>query len=80
MIMLARALEQAGLVERAEHPADTRAVQLVLTRHGTQVVSQAVGTVGALLEELTQPLGGTRSRRTRELADALRILLEGDQS
>src|SRR5918912_2258724 len=38
---LARALEQAGLIERAEHPADTRAVQLRLTDQGTAVAERA---------------------------------------
>jgi MarR family transcriptional regulator, organic hydroperoxide resistance regulator len=75
---LARALEQAGLVVRAEHPADTRAVALALTGRGTEVVGEAVRTVGALQEELTGPLGGTRARRTREFADTLRTLLEGE--
>jgi DNA-binding MarR family transcriptional regulator len=77
---LARALEQAGLVARAEHPADSRAVQLALTPHGTRVVDQAVHTVGALQETLTEPLVGTRGARTREFADALRTLLEGDRT
>ncbi len=72
---LARALEQAGLLSRAEHPADPRAVQLRLTGHGTEVAQRAIAVVRALLEELTAPIGGTRSSRNRDLAHTLRTLL-----
>lgn len=72
---LARALQQAGLLARTEHPADPRAVQLRLTEHGTAVVLRAIAIVGALHEELTAPIGGTHSRRNHELARTLRTLL-----
>jgi MarR family transcriptional regulator, organic hydroperoxide resistance regulator len=72
---LARALEQAGLVERAENPSDTRAVVLTLTRRGRRVAEQAIATVLELQEELTAPLGGRRGRQTRALVDALETLL-----
>jgi DNA-binding MarR family transcriptional regulator len=73
---LARALEQTGLLTRTEHPADPRAVQLRLTQHGTDIALQAIGVVHALHEELTAPIGGTHSRRNRELQRTLRTLLD----
>jgi DNA-binding MarR family transcriptional regulator len=72
---LARALEQAALLERTEHPADPRAVQLRLTERGTETVLRAIAVVHALQEELSAPIGGTRSRRNRELVETLRTLL-----
>jgi DNA-binding MarR family transcriptional regulator len=75
---LARSLEGAGMIERREHPQDPRAVQVALTRHGITIVDHAIAKVRALQEGLTAPLGGTRSRRSRELVASLRVLL-GDQ-
>ena len=72
---LVRALEAAGLLVRAAHPSDTRAVQLDLTEEGRAVVREAVPIVGGLLDELTAPLGGRRGRRYRELADTLQAML-----
>jgi DNA-binding MarR family transcriptional regulator len=72
---LARALEQAGLLTRSEHPADPRAVQLRLTEHGTDLVLRAIAVVRELHEELTAPIGGTRGSRNRELVRTLRTLL-----
>ncbi|MFC4592103.1 MarR family winged helix-turn-helix transcriptional regulator [Sphaerisporangium corydalis] len=72
---LARALEKTGLLVRAEHPADPRAVRLTLTDHGTAVAQRAVVIVHALQEEVTAPIGGTASPRARELVRTLRTLL-----
>lgn len=72
---LARALEQAGLLERGAHPADPRAVQLSLTDGGADVAQRAIAIVHALLEEFTAPIGGTRSHRARDLARTLQTLL-----
>jgi DNA-binding MarR family transcriptional regulator len=83
---LIRALERSGLVERATHPADPRAVQLRLTEHGVTVIDGAVTTVRRLQDELARPLGGVSGRRYRELIDTLRLLLgeqlpgEGDKT
>ncbi|HEV8561614.1 MAG TPA: MarR family transcriptional regulator [Actinophytocola sp.] len=83
---LIRALERSGLVERATHPADPRAVQLRLTEHGVTVIDGAVTTVHRLQDELARPLGGVSGRRYRELTDMLRLLLgeqqpgEGDRN
>ena len=72
---LARALEQAGLIERAEHPADPRAVQLRLTNDGTDVARRAIALVQAFHEEFTAPIGGTHSHRNRDLVRTLQTLL-----
>jgi DNA-binding MarR family transcriptional regulator len=72
---LARALQQSGLLSRAEHPADTRAMQLTLTEHGTDTVQRAIAVVRVLLEDLTAPIGGTRSPRSGDLVHTLRTLL-----
>jgi MarR family transcriptional regulator, organic hydroperoxide resistance regulator len=72
---LARTLERAGLVQRLGNPTDTRAVQLALTPHGIDIVQQAIKIVLDLQEQLTAPLGGTGSERTRALMDDLQTLL-----
>jgi DNA-binding MarR family transcriptional regulator len=72
---LARALEVGGLLARASSPTDPRAIQLTLTERGVTVVAAAIGRVAELQEELTAPLGGTGSDRSRELVRALRALL-----
>lgn len=72
---LARALEEAGLLERTEDPTDPRTVRLRLTEQGADVVVRAIGVVGQLQEEHTAAIGGTRSARNRELVDTLRVLL-----
>jgi DNA-binding MarR family transcriptional regulator len=75
---LARALEQAGLIERNRHPADPRAVQLQLTDAGADTAERAIAIVHALQEELTAPIGGTRSQRNRDLVRTLQTLLGTD--
>ena len=72
---LARALEQDGLIERAEHPADPRALRLRLTRHGAVVAERAIALVLAFQEDFTAPIGGTHSQRNRELVSTLQTLL-----
>jgi DNA-binding MarR family transcriptional regulator len=72
---LARALEQAGLIERTDHPADARAVQLRLTEDGTDVARRAIAIVHAFQEEFTAPIGGTQSQRNRDLVRTLQTLL-----
>jgi DNA-binding MarR family transcriptional regulator len=75
---LARALQQAGLIERSQHPADPRAVQLQLTDAGADTAQRAITIVHALQEELTAPIGGTRSQRHRDLVRTLQTLLGTD--
>ena len=73
---LVRALEGAGLVERTEHPDDSRARQLALTEDGHAVVREAIGVVHALQDELVAPIGGSGSRRHHEFVRTLRTLLD----
>src|SRR5919108_660266 len=76
---LVRALEAAGLVSREGNPTDTRAVQLDLTPVGVETADRAVAIVLALQDEITAPLGGPDSERTREFRAALQALLTGEQ-
>lgn len=73
---LARALEQAGLIQRSRHPADLRAVQLRLTDDGAGIAQRAMAIVHALQEEFTAPIGGTQSPQTRDLIRTLQTLLD----
>jgi MarR family transcriptional regulator, organic hydroperoxide resistance regulator len=73
---LARALEAAGLVERARDPADPRAVRLSLTEQGQEVTRRAIKVVHGLLEQLLTPLGGLDSRRAQAFSRELATLLE----
>ena len=72
---LARALEQAGLISRATHPGDPRAVELGLTGTGAETAERAIAIVHALQEELTASIGGTSSQRNRDLVRTLETLL-----
>jgi DNA-binding MarR family transcriptional regulator len=76
---LVAALERSGLVERRRDPSDARAVRLSLTERGVAVVDEAVGVVRDLHHELTAPLGGPDSPRTRALRAALQTLLDAEQ-
>jgi DNA-binding MarR family transcriptional regulator len=71
---LARALERAGLLRRAAHPADPRAVELTLTDHGREVIEKAAATVRELHDRLLTPLGGSQSTRSAELSELLQSL------
>jgi MarR family transcriptional regulator, organic hydroperoxide resistance regulator len=73
---LVRVLEQSGLLTRATHAKDPRAVQLSLTEQGTAAVQLATAAVNDLREQLTSPLGGNDGERTAELAAMLRELLD----
>jgi MarR family transcriptional regulator, organic hydroperoxide resistance regulator len=77
---LCRALESAGLLERADDPADSRAVRLSLTPAGREVTSRAIAVVLDLHEQLLAPLGGPNSKRTKALARELAELLDLDVS
>jgi MarR family transcriptional regulator, organic hydroperoxide resistance regulator len=72
---LVRTLEAAGLVARAPDERDTRAVRVTVTDAGARVIDQAVVIVRDLQEQLTAPLGGASSPRTRALMSALETLL-----
>jgi DNA-binding MarR family transcriptional regulator len=77
---LIRALERAGLVERASSPVDTRAVQLRVTDRGNQVVSAGRATVLELEEQRLAPLGGRLSQQSADLRDTLLVLLGHTES
>jgi DNA-binding MarR family transcriptional regulator len=72
---LARAMESSGLIERLPNDLDARAVRLTVTTHGARVADRAIGRVGKLLDQLTEPLGGTSSERVRELVADLGKLI-----
>jgi DNA-binding MarR family transcriptional regulator len=72
---LVRGLQRAGLLERAPNPADTRAVQLLLTPRGAELVSGAAGTVRELNDRLLEPFGGRQSSQSSAFADDLQALL-----
>jgi DNA-binding MarR family transcriptional regulator len=73
---LARALQAAGLIERARDPRDPRAVQLALTEQGQAVTRQAITVVQELLQQLLEPPGGLGAPRVRAFTDELTTLLD----
>jgi DNA-binding MarR family transcriptional regulator len=77
---LVRALQRAGLVDRAGNPADTRAVQLRVTDRGVEVVTAARATVLKLEEQRLAPLGGRGSQQSAQLREALVVLLRHTQA
>jgi DNA-binding MarR family transcriptional regulator len=72
---LVQALSHAGLLERRSDPHDARAVQLTLTRRGRDTAERAIGIVLELQQQLTAPIGGVRSTRTRAFVRELETLL-----
>ena len=73
---LVRALEGSGLVDRTQHPADSRAMQLRLTAEGVDVARAAIDLVHALQQALTAPIGGIDGADNLHLTKTLRALLE----
>ncbi|WP_432136697.1 MULTISPECIES: MarR family winged helix-turn-helix transcriptional regulator [unclassified Streptomyces] len=73
---LARALESAGLIDRARDPRDPRAVQLALTERGQDITRRAIAVVQVLLEQLLEPLGGLDAERTSAFTETLATLLD----
>ena len=70
-----RTLEANGFVTRADHPQDTRAYALGLTREGVAVATKAVAIVIALQERMTAPLGGLSGKATKQFVAAVQQLL-----
>jgi MarR family transcriptional regulator, organic hydroperoxide resistance regulator len=68
-------LERNGLVERTQHPADSRAVELRLTDAGAAVIDKAVVIVLALQDHLTKPLGGLESKPTKQFINTMQRLI-----
>ncbi|MEP7111643.1 MAG: MarR family transcriptional regulator [Ilumatobacteraceae bacterium] len=68
-------LERNGLVQRTQHPADSRAVELTLTDAGIEVIDRAVVIVLDLQNQLTEPLGGLDSKQTKQFINTMQRLL-----
>ncbi len=75
---LARALEDAGLIERSDSPQDPRAVEISLTPDGEATAIPAIAAVRQLHDELLEPIGGPGSLQARRFLSTLRSLL-GDR-
>ena len=73
---LARALESAGLLRRADHPGDPRAFQLQLTARGAERVVQAAAVLRDLYDQLLSPIGGRSGKRHAALMQTLGRLLD----
>jgi MarR family transcriptional regulator, organic hydroperoxide resistance regulator len=77
---LVRPLEHAGLLRRADHPADPRAFQLELTARGADLVGQAAAVMRELFDELLLPIGGRRGTRHAALMRTINVLLDEAES
>jgi DNA-binding MarR family transcriptional regulator len=73
---LARALEDAGLLQRADHPDDPRAFQLELTARGAERAVQAAAVMRELYNQLLRPIGGRTGKRHAALMQTLETLLD----
>src|SRR5882762_545858 len=76
---LVRVLAEARFVERHEHPADPRAMQLTLTGTGRVTAERAIAIVRDLQEQHTAALGGTGSPRTKTFIRTVQTLLATEQ-
>jgi len=77
---LVQALVRSGHVSRTPDPTDRRAVRVELTDLGRATADQAIPLVRALLDELTEPLGGLDATGTRRFARELQALLAATPS
>ena len=77
---LACTLERCGLLQRADHPGDTRAFQLELTARGGEVVVQAAAAMRELYDQLLTPIGGRTGKRHAALTKTLGMLLDEAQA
>ena len=73
---LARALEDAGLLRRADHPDNRRAFQLELTARGAERVVPAAAVMRELHDQLLRPIGGRTGKRHAALMQTLETLLD----
>ena len=73
---LVRPLEHAGLLRRADHPADPRAFQLELTARGADLVGQAAAVMRELFDQLLRPIGGRKGKRHAVLMQTIGALLD----
>lgn len=73
---LARTLADQGFLRRTTDPHDSRAVRLLITDRGTEVIDPAIAIVRALQDDLLAPLGGVGSPATAEFTRTLALLLD----
>jgi DNA-binding MarR family transcriptional regulator len=73
---LVRALEQAGLLRRSDHPGDPRAFQVELTAKGEASIVDAAAVVRDVHDRLSSPIGGRSSARNEALMRVLESLLD----
>jgi DNA-binding MarR family transcriptional regulator len=73
---LVRALERAGMAERAPNPADSRAVLIGITGEGERTLGAARAEVVRLEEQRLAVLGGPASARSAALRETLELLLD----
>jgi MarR family transcriptional regulator, organic hydroperoxide resistance regulator len=72
---LARALEDAGLIERTNSAQDPRAFEINLTPDGEAAAIPAIAAVRQLDDELLERIGGPHSQQARRFRNTLRSLL-----
>jgi DNA-binding MarR family transcriptional regulator len=72
---LVRTLETAAHITRQSDSRDSRAVRLALTDPGRKTIVAARSVVAALDRRLTEPIGGSEGRRTKQLVTTLRELI-----
>lgn len=72
---LVRTLEAQGHLTRQMNSDDSRAIQLALTETGRETIIRARKIVGALDHKLTEPIGGSEGKRTKELVEILQVLI-----
>lgn len=68
-------LEQAGLIERAAHPRDRRAVLIHLTEQGLAVVDETFASVLAEMRHLAASIAPDEMRRTANCLQTILIAL-----
>ncbi len=68
---LARAIEQAGLVERAPHPVDGRSVVVRHTEAGRQILLDALDSMSAIEEEYATRAGAAETAKLKRLLEHL---------
>lgn len=76
MSKLVKALEAGGLIARKPDDHDTRTKRLGLTAKGEKIIVDAMAIVRSLDQQLSEPLGGRESERTRQFANTLKFLLD----
>ena len=74
MNTLLRGLQERGLIERATHAAEGRALPTMLTPQGEQMLAQATGRIREIEQRM---VGGFSDTQRQELWDLLTACIEG---